>query len=343
MGKMVSQLNGSGPPGAERDASRIAERVAAAWHSVDHSGRLDVPMSVVAAIATTSATAADGQDLTESLTAWITEDFAGFARTVWAKILTRRPDLATPLYPMIAWLYPHNTAQDRSDDRDDRDGHRATGNDADGADLAEWESRAQTVAVAALRAGQLALSGTARRLDTDLLGVTLTGLRASSALRTRGQFYTPAPLAQTMAAMLGVAEHTSVSDPAMGTGGMFRAVATVMRDQGLDPATVAWVGNDIDSIAVAAAAVNSLLWGLGPNVLLWTGNSLTGDAVGGYEQALAQRRELLELAALHSRIQMLSRVLTELCIESEPDSDPGQDQSTVAGAATDPGPGEVSS
>ena len=316
MGKMVSQLNGSGPPGAERDASRIAERVAAAWHSVDHSGRLDVPMSVVAAIATTSATAADGHDLTESLTAWITEDFAGFARTVWAKILTRRPDLATPLYPMIAWLYPHNTTPDRSDDRD---GHRAAGNDAD---VAELESRAQTVAVAALRAGQLALSGTARRLDTDLLGVTLTGLRASSALRTRGQFYTPAPLAQTMAAMLGVAEHTSVSDPAMGTGGMFRAVATVMRDQGLDPATVAWVGNDIDSIAVAAAAVNSLLWGLGPNVLLWTGNSLAGDAAHGYEQALAQRNELLELAALHSRIQMLNRVLTELCIDSDTDSTP---------------------
>jgi hypothetical protein len=291
---------------------RIAERVATAWHSVDHSGRLDIPMSVVATIATVSATGPDGQDPTESLTAWISTDFAEFARTVWAKILTRRPELADPLYPMLAWLYPHNQPNDQHTSyRADRAG---------GEHLDELIARAQSVAVAALEAGQLALSGTQRRLDTDLLGITLTGLRPRSALRTRGQFYTPAPATQVMAAMLGVSEHSRVADPAMGTGGMFRAVAAAMRAQRLDPTTVTWVGNDIDAIAVACAAVNSLLWDLGPNVLVWVGNTLSADAATHYEQALARRRELLDLANLHTWHQALLRVLGELFTDTTADA-----------------------
>jgi hypothetical protein len=229
--EMSSTVNDVASSNTERDAVRIAERVAEAWHSVDHSGRLDVPMSVVAAIATVSVTSADGQDLTEPLTAWITADVAEFARTVWARFLTGRSDLAAPLYPMIAWLYPqpHNHPDPGNNHSDSEAGE-------EGEPSPELVSRAQTVATAALRAGQLPLSGTQRRLETNLLGITRTGLRPRSALRTRGQFYTPAAAAEVMAAMLGVSEHASVSDPAMGTGGTFRAAASAMRARGMSPA-----------------------------------------------------------------------------------------------------------
>ena len=323
---MSSTVNDVASSNAERDAVRIAERVAEAWHSVDHSGRLDVPMSVVAAIATVSATSAEGQDLTESLTAWITANVVEFARTVWARFLTGRPDLAAPLYPMIAWLYP---PPDNHPDPGSNRSHSEEGEE--GEPSPELVSRAQTVAIAALGAGQLALSGTQRRLETDLLGITLTGLRPRSALRTRGQFYTPAAAADVLAAMLGLSEHASVSDPAMGTGGMFRAAAAAMRARGMNPATVAWVGTDIDPIAVAAAAVNSAIWGLGPNVLIWTVNTLSADPADSYATALARRNELIDLARWHARNRTLRQFLDLLTTphqnpEAEPEShsDPGE-------------------
>jgi hypothetical protein len=171
---------------------------------------------------------------------------------------------------------------------------------------------AQTVADAALRAGQLALSGTPRRRETDLLGITLTGLRPRSALRAHGQYYTPAAGTQAIAALLGVDEQSRVADPAMGTGGMFRAVAASMRARGLDPTTVAWVGNDVDPLAVACAAVNSLIWGLGPDLTVWCANSLSADADRDYDRASAARRELLDLAQLRLRCQMLRAALAQL-------------------------------
>jgi hypothetical protein len=96
------------------------------------------------------------------VTDWITSDFAGFARTMWSKILTRRPDLADPLYPMLAWLYPHSHTCDQPAYHRPDSGR--------GSNLTELISQAQTVAVAAVEAGQLALSGTDRRLEVAATG-----------------------------------------------------------------------------------------------------------------------------------------------------------------------------
>jgi hypothetical protein len=224
---------------------------------------------------------------------------------------------------MLAWLYP--------------DPNPHTGSpDAQGAPLGELVSHAQTVAIAALEAGQLALSGTGRRLETDLLGITLTGLRPRSALRTRGQFFTPAAAADVMAVMLGVSEHASVSDPAMGTGGMFRAAAAAMRARGMDPATVAWIGTDIDPIAVAAAAVNSAIWGLGTIVLVWAANALSADPRDSYESALARRNELLDLARCSARNRILPLPLP---VPNEPrlasEAGPGPDSGAPEPAGRD--------
>ena len=207
MNATTQATQGPGSPAVERAAVRVAERVAAAWHSVDHSGRLDVPICVVAAIALASTTGPDGQDVTESLTAWIRGDIAGFARTVWTRTLIHRPDLATPLHPLLAWLYPQRDPAARAaDDQAVDDGGvddavpAQRGASEQGRDPEAWRGEidasllagAQKVADAALRAGQLALSGTGRRRETDLLGITLTGLRPRSAVRAHGQYYTPA-------------------------------------------------------------------------------------------------------------------------------------------------------
>jgi hypothetical protein len=115
----------------------------------------------------------------------------------------------------------------------------------------------------------------------------------------------------------------------MGTGGMFRAAASAMRARGMNPATVAWVGTDIDPIAVAAAAVNSAIWGLGPNVLIWTANTLSAAPKDSYETALARRNELLDFARWHARNRTLLQFLELLTTPHrdpeagpEPHSDP---------------------
>jgi len=119
-------------------------------------------------------------------------------------------------------------------------------------------------------------------------------------------FFTPPDVAELMVRMSDVEDMTSVMDPAMGTGGMFRAAAAVMREAGRDPRTVQWVGCDIDEIAVACATVNSMLWGLGVDILFLAGNALTEDWVA---IARAQRDELRGIAADMERYRALMSLL----------------------------------
>ncbi|GGM80934.1 hypothetical protein GCM10012275_59470 [Longimycelium tulufanense] len=98
-------------------------------------------------------------------------------------------------------------------------------------------------------------------------------------------------------------EGDTVQDPAVGTGGLFRAAAQAMREQGRDPATVSWYGADIDDLAIAACAINSVLWGLGPRVVLCVANTLAeGDWAS---RAEAQRTEILQLAETIRRDKLM--------------------------------------
>ena len=295
-GRVTPGTRARSPVGVSRDGhevTRIAEAVAQAWHQADHSGRLDVPTSVVASIALVSTTGHHGRDHSPALAEWITGDYTDFAHTVWTRITTARPDLFEAMLPLVRWLF--DTEQ------------------------AGMRPRAQQVAQAAVQAGQLALSGTDRRFDVDLLGVTLTELRPGNARNTRGQFFTSAAIAETMASLLQVNEHHSVCDPALGTGGMFRAVAMMMRAQGHDPATVTWVGNDTDEIAVGCAAVNALVWELGGRVVLWAGDSLTAE--DGYTAALHRRAELIDLARFAHQVKTLQTALDTLTPDPQPRHD----------------------
>ncbi|MEU3783371.1 hypothetical protein [Streptomyces sp900129855] len=74
---------------------------------------------------------------------------------------------------------------------------------------------------------------------------------------------------------------------------MLRSVAQHLRERGLNPHDYTWIGNDIDRLSTACAAVNAILWDLGPKSVIWCGDSLaTYDA--GLTQALAERTAVIE-------------------------------------------------
>src|SRR5699024_9568784 len=150
------------------------------------------------------------------------------------------------------------------------------------------------VARAAVKAGLYALTAdTDQCRAVDLLGVVLAQLKGPKTQAARGAFYTPADIAELLTEMTGPTEPGAVYDPTVGTGGLWRAVATAVRAQGQDPNRLTWVGFDIDPLAIACTAINSLLWGLGPRVLLMVGDVLTDEVV---RTAYAQRREVLDHA-----------------------------------------------
>ena len=110
--------------------------------------------------------------------------------------------------------------------------------------------------------------------------------------------------------MTGPTEQGAVYDPTVGTGGLWRTVAAAVRAQGQDPTRLMWVGSDLDPLAIACTAINSLLWGLGPRVLLMVGDVLTDEVI---RTAYAQRREVLAHARRmrsDARLSVAFRALT---------------------------------
>lgn len=264
-------------------AEHIAEAVDTTWHrSAAATGRIEIPLSVVAGLALLKIDPTDAEhpnhDAAAGFRAVPDDVMITVLHDLWAFYLNQRPDLIARAYPLCSWLFTPEI------------------------DPTVREAAVAT-AHAALNAGQLQLTGTDLRDEVDLLGVVLTHLRSDSARKGKGQFYTPADVADLMAEMLSIgADHTArrpagrittVHEPAAGTGGMLRATAQAMRRAGRDPATIAWSAVDVDEFAVACLAVNVHLWNLGPNVLLGVGNALTDD---WRPRAEGERAECLQLA-----------------------------------------------
>jgi hypothetical protein len=256
------------PSDPVQHAHKIADAVAAAWFGAHGSGRLEVPLSVVATLAAAPLKGQGGVDVTEVMIDWSPDDFTTYAKWIWTSVVQMRPDVTHLIYPLIAWYF-----------------------DDGGLDV---RAQAHSVVQAALRAGQVDLTGTDLRFEVDLLGAVLTVLRPKSELKARGQFYTPTSVTELLAWMSGVEEGGDVEDPMMGTGGMFRAVAEAMRELGRNPTTIRWIGCDIDELAVACATVNSMMWGLGSDIAFYVGNALVDD----YKTAaIGQRDKLRQIAA----------------------------------------------
>ena len=227
-----------------KHAVTIAEVADKAWHHGHGHGELEIPLSVVAMLSLISPTGQARERMAAALINLPPTAFAHLIRRTCKSFIRARPDLVTRAWPLLEpWLCDREMPDDTV-------------------------CAAKATADAVLRAGMFALTDETRH-DVDLLGTVLTALRPNTALQARGQYYTPVDVSNVMAGMLGAPSDTdAVNDPACGTGGMFRAVAQQMRAAGRDPATATWEGNDVDADALACCAVNVVLWGLGPNVLL---------------------------------------------------------------------------
>ncbi|HEX5495181.1 MAG TPA: N-6 DNA methylase [Mycobacteriales bacterium] len=258
------------PADPQRHARAIAQAVEETWHRAHGTGDVEVPVSVIAGLSLIAPDDTDTDTVAGLLLDCDTAAFTRLMRAQWSVFVHARPDLVVPAWPLLAvW-------------------HGEPGLDQPAT------CAARQVAHAAIRAGQLHLTGTDRRRKVDLFGPVLTALRSHTDRRARGQFYTPAEVSTLIAGLLGPPQPGQVvHEPAAGTGGMLRAVAQAMREAGRDPAEVAWVAVDTDPLAIACLAVNTVLWHLGPYVLLGVGDALTADWI---TRAVAQRRHTLELA-----------------------------------------------
>lgn len=111
----------------------------------------------------------------------------------------------------------------------------------------------------------------------DLLGPLYTAVVAPGDRTARGAFYTPATLAQLLAATGLPRSGEAVSDPCSGTGGLVLALIRAMRAAGGVPELVHWHLQDLDGLALALAGVQLAAHGM-PWVTLAQGNSLARAA-----------------------------------------------------------------
>jgi hypothetical protein len=259
--------------GNPREAGqRLGEAVADTWHSSSWGGyRIDIPVSIVAALALfpIKGHTEDVTRIISTCTDW--ELLQGY-REIYATTWANRPDLGARMAPLMGWLTE------------------------DGVNEKVYAVR--RVTDTALRYGVLEMTGSAdpdSRSDTDLMSWTITSLRSHGARQGLGEYHTPPELCDVMARVLvnePPKKGSWFNEPAGGTGGMFRALAQHLRTLHVDPADYGWAINDIDPLAAAGAAVNAIVWGLGPNVLVSCGDTLAeGDLP---DQAARERVHLFE-------------------------------------------------
>lgn len=227
-------------------------------------------MGTVATLALARLGAETDGDLEANVWPLAPDEFCTLARRVWVSTLGVRIDLVHLVHPLVSWLFEAVEPQ--------------------------LQARAKRAADAGLEAGLAGLIGSDRRHDADVLGSLLGLLKSRTAKHVNAQIYTPGDLACALAAMTidEPEPGQSICDDAVGTGGLLRAAAQVVRARGVDPATMRWFGADIDELAIAATAVNSLIWGLGPRTVLFVGDVLAHP--DWPEQALHHRAEVLRTA-----------------------------------------------
>ncbi|MFE3558388.1 N-6 DNA methylase [Streptomyces sp. NPDC059193] len=265
-------------PTGRSSGAVFGESVAEAWYRSGGS-RLDIPAGIVAALAlwpikTPGAEHAD--DLANYIAAQPPRVLVrGFAEC-FASHWNRRPDLMDLAWPLFGWT------------EEELNPTQLTG--------------VQAVTRAALRHGVLHHTGdmdAAARSHTDLMSWVITNLRHHESRRSMGEYHTPPDISDLMAAMLGV-ELPAVAGPqgdwfleaTAGTGGLFRSTAQSLRAEGRDPASYGWVMTELDPLAAAGAAVNAVVWGLGPRAVVGCGDALVRADLD--RDTLAHQRELVQ-------------------------------------------------
>ncbi|MFJ9719944.1 N-6 DNA methylase [Streptomyces sp. NPDC101213] len=255
------------------DGATLGEAISYAWHNAHGGTRIGIPIGVVAALALWPI----GREHPHTLGEWFMrrtpEELQAAYREVTAWHWVRRPDLIEHALPILQW----------------------TEEELDKNQL----SAVREVTHAALRHGVLESTGSADpyvRSGTDLMSWALTSLRSHGARQGLGEYHTPPEVCDVMARITYDADDLGpgqwFNDPCAGTGGMYRSLANHLRELGRNPHDYVWVMQDIDALAAAGAAVNAIIWDLGPNVLISCGDTLAeGDLTN---RAIARRKAVLE-------------------------------------------------
>lgn len=259
-----------GRPRGHADARRLGAAVAEAWHSTPFSGRMDVPLGVVASLALIP-----GRDHPAEIAQIIhgssDRQLLQGLREVCVHHWARQPELAPVMTPLFAWLVEENVE-----------------------DLAR---SVRLVVDACLREGILDMTGSSDpevRSHVDVLSWLLMELRSPGARKRLGEYHTPPHMCGLVANMASGGTLPPAGEiflePTGGTGGMFRATAQHVRAQGGNPADYEWWLVEIDPLAAAAAAANSIVWGLGRRVVVACGDIVRDPQVA--ERVASTRTEL---------------------------------------------------
>ncbi|GAA3371128.1 hypothetical protein GCM10020367_20540 [Streptomyces sannanensis] len=277
----------------------FGEAIADAWYRAHGSSRMDIPVGIVAALALWPIKS-DGAGHAQALADFIASQPAdalpaGFGEVVAANWL-QRPDLIDTAAPIFRW----------TEENHDEPTLRAI----------------KAVTDAALKHGVLQHTGDSdpyMRSETDLMSWTITKLRHHSSRSGLGEYHTPPEVCEMMARVLIEGDLDRMHrfyEPAGGTGGMFRAAAQILREYQRDPHDFGWMLQELDAIAAAGAAVNTIIWDLGPGALVACGNTLSeGDMTSralGHQRAIFEHRNRIvaagaTAAALAQAERLISR------------------------------------
>jgi hypothetical protein len=262
-------------------ALEIGEAVAGTWHTQHGGQAIETPIGVIAALALVRQKDPNGPDLKAQILSLDGPQLIGMLREIWSLHWMHRPDLIDRARILHEWL------------NDEVDEHRMY--------------MVRAVTKTALERGLLDLTAHEDpfvRSATDVLSPAMMCLRSHGARQGLGEYHTPASVADSMASFtLAEAMRSGdllkdakggehIHDPACGSGGLLRSAAQSLRERGLDPADFQWSMCDVDEIAAACAAVNAIIWGLGPRVTVACDNSLANP--NAIEDAWKQARSVIE-------------------------------------------------
>ncbi len=266
---------------------------------------MEVPIGVVAALCLIKEKDPNGPDLKAQILAQDGAQLIAMLREIWSLHWVHRPDLIDRARILHEWL------------NDEVDEHRM--------------HAVRAVAQTALQRGLFDLTAHEDpylRSATDALSPVMTCLRSHGARQGLGEYHTPPPIADAIAeanlghiAGLGLnlrepKEGYHIHDPCAGSGGMPRSAAQSLRERGKDPAAYQWSMVDIDPIAAACAAVNAIVWALGPRVTVACADSLANpnaveDAMKEARAAFERRDEVLGKARIIAAIRRTQQLMEQ--------------------------------
>ncbi|RKE02996.1 N-6 DNA methylase [Streptomyces sp. TLI_171] len=251
------------PQNADDHARLIADTVSAVWTADHGAAGLDVVVGTVAAMAFLPVLDTDAGSLAGTVACLDPGDLCELLDRAWQQLYWLLPAHVERMRPLRRWLDAPE----------------------------EWQAAgARLAAQTCIRTGLLEFAGDRERaLGSDLLGRLMQQLRGRADKGAVGAFHTPRGAAVLMAEILAVDSADGVvMEPAAGSGALWRAVAADLLFRGQDPAEKTWIGVEIDALSAAVLVANSVIWRLGPDVLVARADAIR-EPDSGVGAALAHR------------------------------------------------------